>query len=245
MKQQGRILIVDDEAAARRALHGDLLTADFDVTDADNPEDAIALCRVMEFDIVLLITSPWKRGSYTCQALRSEIPQAAILVLTESGDPDGVAEMLDAGADQCLPRGMYRPELVARLRATLRRTRSSSNSGDEAIVIGDVRLDPAQRQVYRAGVPVRLTPKEFTLLHYLMSNAGRPIAHESLLRAVWGADHIGRVEYLRIFMRQLRTKLNDHIHPQYLLTESCIGYRFAEPSRAPSIDHQPSRAAAA
>lgn len=245
MKPEARILIIDTDTAARRSLHGDLLNAGFEVADADNPEEAIALCRVMDFDLVLATSGSRDRGVETCRAFRGEIPHAAILILSQNRNPERTAELLDAGADQCLPRDLYVPELIARLRAALRRSQRASDRSANAITIGGVRLDPEQRAVYRDGVPVRLTPKEFTLLHHLMTHAGLPMAHESLLKAVWGDDHIGRVEYLRIFMRQLRTKLNDHINPQYLLTDSCIGYHFVEADKAPGTESRVSRPVAA
>lgn len=245
MKPEAGILIIDTDTTARRSLHCDLLNAGFAVADADNPEEAIALSRVMHFDLVLAVAGSRDRGVETCRSLCGEIPRAAILILSPNRDPDRTAELLDAGADQCLPRDLYVPELIARLRAALRRSQGASQRSADAITIGGIRLEPEQRAVYRDGVPVRLTPKEFALLHHLMTHAGLPMAHESLLKAVWGDDHVGRVEYLRIFMRQLRTKLNDDIDPRYLLTDSCIGYRFVEPGKAPGVEPRVHHAAAA
>jgi two-component system KDP operon response regulator KdpE len=235
---QDRILIIDGNISERRALHGDLLDAGFEVADAESPEQGVALARIAAFDLVLVHLFVQELGAKICNTLRSEIPRAAIVVLTDYDNPNRKAEMLESGADQCLVNPLYLPEFIARIRAALRRARNSTNQSNAAITIGGIRLDPGQRLVYRDGVPVRLTPKEFTLLYHLMTHAGLPIAHETLLKAVWGEDHIGRVEYLRIFMRQLRTKLNDHINPQYLLTDSCIGYHFVESDKAPSFGRQ-------
>lgn len=238
MNTAARILIIDTDALCRRALHGDLLAAGFDVTDAEHLAEAVALCRIMNFDILLSRPAANESRAETCQTLRSANQRAALVVMMAADDdPSHTVELLDAGADQCLPATLYRPELIARLRAALRRSGNSSERSGGAIAIGGIRLEPDQRAVYRDGVPVRLTPKEFTLLHHLMTHAGLPLSHASLLEAVWGSDHIGRVEYLRIFMRQLRTKLNDHINPRYLLTDSCIGYRFVAAEEAPST-HQ-------
>ncbi|HTA45326.1 MAG TPA: response regulator transcription factor [Bryobacteraceae bacterium] len=235
MNPQEKILIVDGNTAERRALHGDLLDAGFEVADAESPEQGVALARVTAFDLVLVHLPVLELGVKICGTLRSEIPRAAMVVLADYDDPNRKAEMLEGGADQCLVKPLHQPEFIARIRAALRRARNSTNQSNAAITIGGIRLDPGQRLAYRDGVPVRLTPKEFTLLYHLMSHAGLPMAHEALLKAVWGEDHIGRVEYLRIFMRQLRTKLNDHINPQYLLTDSCIGYHFVEADKAPSL----------
>ncbi len=235
MNSQGRILNIDSDAVGRRFLHCDLLAAGFDVTDAEYLDEAIAFSRVMQFDVVLFGIDPHEHPNETCRALRSAASRAALVVLTPYDYPDRNVEMIEAGADQCLARPLHIPEFMARIRAILRRMPNSEDRPAEAIAIGEIRLDPDQRVVYRAGEPVRLTPKEFTLLHYLMSHAGRPIAHSTLLKTVWGEEHVGRVEYLRIFMQQLRTKLRDNVNPRYLLTDSCIGYHFVEAAKAPFL----------
>ncbi len=157
MNPQGRILIIDNAAPRRRALHGDLLAAGFEVADAEHLGEAIAICRVTEFDIVVLNLQPQENRIESFQSLRAEAPRTAMVVLMEFDDPNRMAEMLEAGADQCLVRPVHLPEFIARLRATLRRSRHSSNPCGSAIAIGDITLDTAQRQVYRAGVPVHLS----------------------------------------------------------------------------------------
>jgi two-component system, OmpR family, KDP operon response regulator KdpE len=123
---------------------------------------------------------------------------------------------------------------AARTRLATRRLRASSAQSDEPISIGDVELHPERRLVLKAGEPVHLTPTEFGLLHYLMAHAGLPITHAQLLHAVWGSEHVNQVEHLRIFVRQLRKKLEDDAgNPKYLLTDSRVGYRFIDPAQAP------------
>ena len=125
-------------------------------------------------------------------------------------------------------------ELAARIRAAVRRSSASQADPDASIRIGNIELDPARRLVRKAGEPVHLTPKEFDLLHYLMAHAGLPIMHARLLHAVWGPEYGGELEYLRTFVRQLRKKLEDDpAEPAYLLTDSHIGYRFAEAKTEP------------
>jgi len=226
---QARILIIDGNADTRRTLHHAMLGAGFYVSDTEHPREAIALSQVLEFDIMLLNLAIQDCEVGTCQALRAGISRGVLVVLTESNDPNLIVEVLDAGADQCLHRPSHLPEFLARLRATLRPSRNRLDSSNDRITIGDITLEPSRRQVYRAGVLLQLTPKEFDLLHHLMMHAGLPITHSSLLKAGWGPNELGRVEYLRIFMRQLRTKLHDQADPRYILTDNCIGYRFAEP----------------
>jgi two-component system, OmpR family, KDP operon response regulator KdpE len=207
-----------------------MLEAGFYVSDTEHAREAIALSQVLEFDIILLNLALQDCEAGTCQALRAGIPRGVLVVVTESNDPNQIVELLEAGADQCLPRPSHLPEFLARLRATLRPSWDPRQS-DENITIGDITLEPSRRKVYRGGELLHLTPKEFDLLHLLMTHAGLPITHSSLLKAGWGPEELGRVEYLRIFMRQLRTKLHDQADPHYILTDNCVGYRFAEPER--------------
>jgi two-component system KDP operon response regulator KdpE len=147
--------------------------------------------------------------------------------LSEHDDFETKIESLDAGADDYLTKPCHMGELAARLRSLMRRSRAAEGRINTVIQIGEIALDPARRSVRRAAQLLHLTPKEFELLYYLMSNAGFPITHAQLLSAVWGPDYTKHVEYLRTFVRQLRTKLGDNaFHPRYLLTEAHVGYRF-------------------
>jgi two-component system KDP operon response regulator KdpE len=137
---------------------------------------------------------------------------------------------LDAGADDYITKPFNIRELAARIRAAVRRSSTSYVDPGAVIQIGNIELDPIRRLVRKAAEPIHLTPKEFDLLHYLMAHAGLPITHVRLLRAVWGPEYGGELEYLRTFVRQLRKKLEaDPADPAYLLTDSHIGYRFAQP----------------
>jgi len=155
-------------------------------------------------------------------------------MLSVTDDHERKIEALEAGADDYVTKPFHMRELTARIRAALRRSRASAAQNDELISIGDVELHPARRLVLKLGEPVHLTPKEFDLLHYLMSHAGLPITHSRLLHVVWGSEYANQVEYLRTFVRQLRKKLEDDAgNPKYLLTDSHVGYRFIDPAQAP------------
>jgi two-component system KDP operon response regulator KdpE len=137
-------------------------------------------------------------------------------------------EALDAGADDYITKPFQLRELIARLRAAMRRNRVAEET-DAVILVGDVSLDPARHLVQKKGRAVRLTPKQFELLHFLMANAGRPVPHVKLLRSVWGPEYGNELEYLRTYIRQIRIKIEDDpAKPRYLLTDSHIGYRFSE-----------------
>jgi two-component system KDP operon response regulator KdpE len=141
---------------------------------------------------------------------------------------------LDAGADDYITKPFRIRELAARVRAAVRRAATDRANPDAVIQIGNIELDSARRVVCKAGEPVHLTPTEFDLVRYLMSHAGLPITHVRLLHAVWGPEYGGELEYLRTFVRQLRKKLEDDpANPEYLLTDSHIGYRFAEAKPEP------------
>jgi two-component system KDP operon response regulator KdpE len=149
-------------------------------------------------------------------------------MLTVQGSEDRKVEALDAGADDYITKPFQLRELIARLRAAVRRNRVQDESGS-LIMIGDIRIDISRHLVQKKGRTVHLTPKQFELLHFLMANAGRPVPHAKLLRSVWGPEYGNELEYLRTFVRQVRMKIEDDpANPTYLLTESHIGYRFSE-----------------
>lgn len=227
---QGRVLIVDDETSIRRALQATFGTLGYDIAEAMNGEQALPLLRASSFDAVLLdINMPGMGGLAACREIRRQFPKVAVLMLTVRDEEDDKVEALEAGADDYVTKPFAIRELVARLRAALRRSHTPPGNGNAVIAIGDITLDPARRLVQKSGQPVHLTPKEFDLLHYLMKHAGMPVMHARLLSAVWGPEYGGELEYLRTFVRQLRKKLEDDAaRPAYLLTDSHIGYRFRE-----------------
>jgi two-component system KDP operon response regulator KdpE len=169
-------------------------------------------------------------GIEACRELRRVRARIPILMITVHDAEDMVVRALEAGADDYLTKPFRTGELAARLRALIRRSRANDTRSGGVIRVADIQLDAARRTVLKAGTPVRLTPKEFDLLAYLMMNAGFPIPHARLLFAVWGPEYGQEVEYLRTFIRQLRIKLEDNpAEPQYLQTVSHLGYRFREP----------------
>jgi two-component system KDP operon response regulator KdpE len=230
---EAKVLITDDDASVRRALHTTLLSLGFDIGEAASGEEAIELCRIIKYDAVLLdINMPGKSGIETCADLRRMRPKLAILMVSVNDDYERKIKALEAGADDYVTKPFHMRELTARIRASLRRTKAASAvDNEDVIMIGDLSLNPARRLVQKAGVTIHLTPKEFDLLHHLMAHRGLPITHARLLSAVWGAQYVGQVEYLRSFVRQLRKKLDDDAaNPRYVLTENHIGYRFADPA---------------
>ena len=225
---EGKVLIVDNDSSLRRALHTALYGSGFGVGEALSGEEAIALCRVVRYDAVLLnVSRSSNSGIETGSELLRLLPRVAILMLSTDDDQDQRIEALETVADDYLIKPLDMRELTARIRAALR-ARTISPHSEETITIGEVSFNPARRLVLKAGEPVHLTPKEFDLLHYLMANSGLSITYARLLHCVWGAQYSTQIEYLRTYVRQLRRKLDDDAsNPRYLLTDSRVGYRFA------------------
>ena len=230
MQSHGKVLIVDDESSIRRALHNTLQGMGFEVDDAPSGEAALDRVAEAEYDVVLMdINMPGIGGIRACREIRKSLPHLGILMLTVRDREEDKVTALDAGADDYITKPFNIRELAARIRAAVRRSSASHVDPDAVIRIGEIELDPARRLVRKGGESVHFTPTEFNLLHYLMTHAGLPITHVQLLRAVWGPEYGGELEYLRTYVRQLRKKLEDDpAEPAYLLTDSYVGYRFAE-----------------
>lgn len=230
---QGRVLIVDDERSIRRVLVGALQPMGFIVDEASTGEAALDLIRTTRYNVVLLdLNMPGMGGIETCEEIRRQSARLGIVMLTVRDSEEDKVRALEAGADDYVTKPFHIRELVARIRAAVRRSEIPQVDFSAPIRIGDIELDCAKRVARKAGETVHLTPKEFDLLHYLMSHAGLPITHSRLLQAVWGPEYGGELEYLRTFIRQLRRKLEDNsANPTYLLTDSHVGYRFAEDVR--------------
>jgi two-component system KDP operon response regulator KdpE len=228
----GSILVTDDDAELRRVVRMTLTALGFDVAEASNGEQALKELESHNFGVVLLdVNMPGMGGIETCRQIRKRAPQLQILMLTVRDKEADMIEALDAGADDYITKPFSIPELAARLRSAVRRSTAIAPGTEAPIAIGEIELDPARRTVRKAGALLRLTPKEFDLLHYLMGRPGLPLAHAKLLRAVWGPEFGGELEYLRTFVHQLRKKLEaDPSAPEYLLTEFHFGYRFREPA---------------
>lgn len=227
----GHILVVDDEPQIRRVLRTTLAAQGYEVSDARTGEDALESLRNSRFDLVLLdMTMPGMGGLETCREIRANSEVAIIMLTVRDSEHDKVAA-LDAGADDYVTKPFSTPELLARVRAALRRLPTSAEGGPESYFLEELEINLATRRVISKGREIRLTPKEFDLLHYLLANPNVPIPHGKLLQAVWGPDYGDQVEYLRVFVNQLRKKIEpDPSHPRYLLTEPWVGYRFALPA---------------
>ena len=226
------ILVVDDEASIRQALRVTLGKIGFEVAEAATGEEALALIRSLQYDAVLLdMNMPGMGGMAACREIRRVAPSLPILMLTIRDNQDDKVEALESGADDYVTKPFHMRELTARVRAAIRRANMSEGPPEDVVRVGEVSLDPGRRLVSKGGKSIHLTPKEFDLLHYLMINSGKPIAHSRLLTAVWGAEYGGELEYLRTFVRQLRKKIEDDpSQPTYLMTEMWFGYRFQSDS---------------
>lgn len=224
----GRILIVDDEPQIRRVLRTTLTKEGYEVDDAKTGEEALDSIREQRFDVILLdMNMPGMGGLAACREIRSG-SEAAIIMLTVRNSEDDKVAALDAGADDYITKPFGMPELLARIRAALRRLPVGSDRSEESLQLGNIEVNMATRRVLSRGREIRLTPKEFDLLRYLLANPNVAIPHTKLLQAVWGPDYGDQVEYLRVFVNQLRKKIEpDPSKPRYLLTEPWVGYRFS------------------
>ena len=231
MTTLGSVLIVEDDFALRQGLRNTLEAVGFCPREASSGEEAFLALRHHQFETILLdINMPGIGGMEACRRIRQMYPLLPILVLTVRDEEKDKIEALDAGADDYVTKPFQFLELTARLRSANRRFRARTDSEDHPITVGDITLDPPTRRVTKKGKEIRMTPKEFELLHTLMQHAGRPLAHQRLLALVWGAEYGGEREYLRTYISQLRRKLEDDpAHPAYLLTDSYVGYRFRDP----------------
>ena len=220
-----KILVVDDEPQIRRIMRTTLTAEGYALYDARSREEALDAVREQRFDLVLLdVNMPGMGGLEACRCIRSTSDTAIIMLTVRSAEEDKVAA-LDAGADDYVTKPFGMPELLARIRAALRRLPVSSDSA--LIRAGDLEINPTTRTVKVSGRDIRLTPKEFDLLHLLATNPNVPMAHVKLLQAVWGPDYGDEVEYLRTFINQVRKKIEkDPAHPKHVITEPWVGYKF-------------------
>lgn len=203
----------------------------FDVGEASNGEDGLIRLRMVDYEAVLLdINMPGIGGIETCRRIRRSYTKLPILMLTVRDSEDDKVEALEAGADDYVTKPFQTRELVARIRAAIRRFRAPETPAEMAIVIGTIMIDPVRRRVERSGTAVHLTPREFDALQFLMTHAGRPVTHARLVAALRGSGFGNERAYLRVLIGQLRKKIEDDpANPIYILTDSYIGYRFREP----------------
>jgi two-component system, OmpR family, KDP operon response regulator KdpE len=225
----GRILVVDDEPQIRRVMRVALSGAAYMVADARSGEDALEKLREEKFDLVLLdVNLPGISGIETCREIRTRSDVPVIMLTIRNSSLDTVAA-LDAGADDYVTKPFSTEVLLARIRATLRRSPTSAGSV-ESFRFGNIEVRMSARRVMVDGKEIRLTPKEFDLLRFLISNGDTALPHERILQAVLGADYGSEVQYLRVFIKQLRKKLEpDPARPRHILTEPWLGYRFRMP----------------
>jgi two-component system KDP operon response regulator KdpE len=223
----GRILVVDDEPQIRRIMRTTLTGAGYEVDDAKTGEEALEKLRDYHPDLVLLdMNMPGMGGLAACREIRAGAGVAIIMLTVRNIEADKV-EALDAGADDFVTKPFSTPELLARIRAALRRVPASTQSSPARIRVGKLVIDFSGRTAFNGVRTSHLTPKELDLVRYLTSHANEAVAHRELLQAVLGPDYGDQVDYLRVFIRNLRKKIeSDPDHPEFVTTEPWVGYRF-------------------
>lgn len=228
MNEGPRILVVDDEPQILRALRTILTEKKFQVVTAGRGQEALALAAAQPPDVVILdLGLPDMDGIDVCAQMR-EWTQVPIIVLSVRETDRDKVTALDRGADDYLAKPFSIEELLARIRVALRHSAQAQGSKEPTVTTDRFVIDLAQHSVTCEGTEVKLTPTEFKLLAYLAVNAGRVLTHRSILTHVWGEAEADHTEYLRVYMRQLRKKLEANPEqPQYLLTEPGVGYRFS------------------
>jgi two-component system KDP operon response regulator KdpE len=226
MNEHPHILVVDDEPQITRVLRTTLSAQGYEIRVANNGEMALEIMKDWVPNLIITdLSMPQLDGVQLCRRVRA-VSQVPILVLSVRGQERQKIEALDAGADDYVTKPFSMNELLARVRANLRRTPNQQEPAG-LVEVGDFRIDLATRSVMVSGRELRLTPKEFDLLVYLSQHPNRVIPHRTLLAAVWGANSTEQPEYLRVFIGQLRKKVEpDPAEPRYLLTERWVGYRF-------------------
>ena len=219
----GRILVIDDEPQITRVLRASLSAQGYDVRTANEPEEGLRIFKEWEPDLVVTdLMMPGMSGVEVCRAIRS-VGKTPVLVLSVREHERSKVEALDAGADDYVTKPFSIQELLARVRAHLRR---APERATHAIEAGDFVIDASAHSISVQGKLVHLTPKEFDLLLHLARNAGKVMTHRALLTSVWGAQSAHQPEYLRVFVGQLRKKLEGETGRQYIQTEPWVGYRF-------------------
>jgi two-component system KDP operon response regulator KdpE len=219
--------VVDDEPQIRRIMRTTLIGAGYEVDDAKTGEEGLEKVREFRPDLVLLdINMPGIGGLAACRAIRADTNIAVIMLTVRNSEADKVAA-LDAGADDFVTKPFSTPELLARIRAALRRV-PVLQSSPLRLRIGQLVIDFTARTVANGAVTSHLTPKELDLLRYLTQHANEAVPHRELLQAVWGPDYGDQVDYLRVFIKNLRKKIElNPERPEYIRTEPWVGYRFS------------------
>jgi len=228
--KRDRVLVVERNPQLQRLLRAQLIAEAFEVQVAERGEDGILATAEFEPDLILLALSlPGLTGVETCCRLR-KWTSTSIIALNDRGQGQDTVEVLDAGADDCVSAPFHIPELLARMRAVLRRARDwgGSDAPQAPLQYGNLVVDLASRRVSLEDRPLHLTPTEFELLRVLTSCAGRMVTHRELLTRVWGSAAAGEVQYLHVYLSQLRRKLEPRSDsPRHIFTEPGVGYRFS------------------
>lgn len=228
MSEAKKILVVDDEAQITRVLRASLRARRYEIRTAADGVSALDTFHDWQPDLIITdLQMPEMNGIELCREIRTISP-IPIIVLSVKGEEKTKVEALDAGADDYVTKPFGIDELLARVRAALRRfSKKESGEAVEILEDGDFSIDIAAHRASVRGEEIHLTPKEFDLLVFLFKNRGRVITHRAILTAVWGGNSTEQPEYLRVFLGQLRKKIEKNpADPQYILTEPWIGYRF-------------------
>jgi two-component system KDP operon response regulator KdpE len=227
MSAKPKILVIDDEQQILRAMRTILGQQNYQVTTTGTGEEGLALATATQPDLIVLdLGLPDMSGVEVCKELRQWTDLPVIVLSAHDSEAEKVAA-LDAGADDYLTKPFGVDELLARIRVALRHSSKSAAARGSIITTGALVIDLANHLVTRGGEPVKLTATEYKLLAYLASNTGRVLTHQAILHHVWGYAEGGQMEYLRVYIRQLRQKLEEAPRsPQFILTEPGVGYRF-------------------
>lgn len=223
------VLMIEDEAPMRRFLRATLKTHGYEALEAETAAEGLAMATQYQPDLVLLdLGLPDRDGTEVTSELR-EWSAVPIIVISARGRDDDKVRALDLGADDYLTKPFSVSELLARIRVALRHARRSGVALDPVLAVGPLSIDVPRHEVRVSGEPVKLTPIEFRLLHFLAKNAGRVLTHRQILHEVWGPNAGSQTQYLRVYMTHLRKKLEvDPARPKLLLNEPGVGYRLAD-----------------
>jgi len=218
------VLVVDDEPQILRVMRASLPIRGYEVLTASSGKEALDQLSKQVPDLLILdLAMPEMSGLEVCRRVR-EFSTVPIIILSAKGSESDKVAALDLGADDYVTKPFGMDELLARARAVLRRLATTS---DRVLTVGDVTIDIDEHRVVVGGKEIRLTPKEFDVFKYLVNSAGKVVTHRALLQTVWGWESTDQTEYLRVFINQLRRKIEiDASHPRYIITEPWVGYRF-------------------
>lgn len=228
MNERAKILVVDDEPQLIRVLRTGLKSRGYDVRGAADGESGLETFNEWHPDLVITdLAMPNVDGLEFCRRLRA-ISQVPIIVLSAKGEEKTKVEALDIGADDFVTKPFGIDELLARVRASLRRANTPpiNEALQTTLDVGDFHVDLESREVKVRGQEIHLTPKEFDLLIYFIKHSGKVLTHRTLLSAIWGSNYVEQNEYLRVFIGNLRKKIEVEATPHYIVTEPWIGYRF-------------------